>query len=72
MNLTEEIIRNAIQMVFVLLGAGIAAVFSGSIVLYLDVRSLKKGANASFSKIRALERKVFGYETCEKEKEKNK
>jgi hypothetical protein len=59
-NLTDEIIRNIVTTFFGIFQVIFLAGLGAFVKMYIDVRSLKKGSNSSFKKIRTLERKVFG------------
>lgn len=67
MILTEEVIGNLVVGIILAFVGGVITLGTGAIgvmiVVWSDVRSLKKGQNAGFSKIRNIERKVFGQET---------
>ena len=58
MNLSDEIIRAILTTFFGIMGTLMSAVIGVSIIVWADVRSLKKAANAAFDKIRALEAKA--------------
>lgn len=65
MNLSDEIIRNAIAMAFTIAGTLLSGSIVALIVMWGDVRSLKKATGSSFKKIRALEEKVYGFVSSE-------
>jgi hypothetical protein len=67
-NLSDEIIRNAIAMAFNVAGGLMILMIPAVLLMWADVRSLKKSANSAFRKIRDLEKKVFGHETSEGDK----
>lgn len=70
MNLSEEIIK-----AIILVAAGIVQVLAlialaTGLKMYIDNISLRKGQRIAFSKIRALELKVFGQITSELDSKK--
>lgn len=58
MNLTDELIRNALAMGFAILQMVLVGAVVGGVILWFDVRSLKKAMNSAFAKIRELEEKT--------------
>lgn len=58
MDLSEEIIKATLTTFFGIMGTLMTAAIGAVIVMWSDVRALKKGQNAAFSKIRTLESKV--------------
>jgi len=72
-SLSDEIIRNVVTTFFGIMQVVILAGLGAFVKMYIDVRSLKKGNQSSFRKIRNIERKVFGDITSELDsKEKDK
>lgn len=58
MNLSDEIIRAILTTFFGIMGTLMTAAIGAVIVMWSDVRSLKKAMNSAFNKIRDLEAKV--------------
>ena len=65
MNLSEEVIKSILSIISGSLAIMIPSGFAALILMYSDLRSLKKSMNAAHSKIRDLEAKV-----CDKSSEK--
>lgn len=66
MNLSEEIIKAALAALSHIAGAIGAAAIGALIIVWADVRSLKKAMNSAFNKIRDLETKA-----CNKNSDSN-
>jgi hypothetical protein len=65
LNLSEEIIKAIISVIATILGSAAFASSVAVLTLWSDNRSNKKALRSVFSKVRALEKKVFGHETSE-------
>lgn len=57
MSLTDELLRNILQQLVVVLSGAFCTSVVGGVIMWFDIRSLKKGMNACFDKVRDLEEK---------------